>query len=190
MAYKRWLVALIGLACWAFTQVQAAELPINTKLGGDFELPSTLDKPARLSDFKGKVVLLNFGYTHCPDICPMVLNRMAAALNELEDDRKQVQPVFITFDPERDTQARLKEYLAYFGKDFVGFTGTADELTRVAKQYGVIAFAQKTDSAAGKLYTHSDYVYLLDQQGRVRALYSKSDSISKIVDGMESLLDD
>jgi len=170
--------------------LQAASLPINSRLGGNFQLSSTTGHTQQLSDFKGKVVLLNFGYTSCPDICPMVLNRMAAVLNELEARRSQVQPVFITFDPQRDTLERLRQYLNYFGKDFIGFTGTEQQLAAVAKQYGVIAIAQKSDSAAGTLYTHSDYIYLLDQQGRVRALYAKSDSIDKMVDDIESLLED
>ncbi|RLT99400.1 MAG: SCO family protein [Ketobacter sp.] len=178
-----WLVVL-SVAAWA------GPLPINTRLGGDFALPSTVAETSRLSDFKGKVVLLNFGYTSCPDICPMVLNRMAAVLNELEDARSKVQPLFITFDPERDTRERLQQYLKYFGADFVGFTGTGEQLAAVARQYGVIAIAQKSDSAAGTLYTHSDYIYLLDQQGRVRALFAKSDSIDKMVDDIESLLED
>lgn len=181
---------LSWLFVWIPALVWAGDLPINTKLGGDFTLPSTRGEPTSLSDFNGKAVLLNFGYTSCPDICPMVLNRMAAVMNELDDERSKVQPVFITFDSVRDTAERLQQYLKYFGEDFVGFTGSDDQLTAVAKQYGVIAIPQKSDSAAGILYTHSDYIYLLDKQGRVRALYSKSDSISKMVDDIESLLED
>ncbi len=187
------LGAVFGLILSLSVPLWASELPINTKLGGDFSLPSTVageGKTSNLSDFKGKVVLLNFGYTSCPDICPMVLNRMAAVLNELEEDRSQVQPVFITFDPERDTLERLQKYLKYFGDDFIGFTGTPEQLEAVAKQYGVIAIAQPSDSAVGTLYTHSDYIYLLDQQGRVRALFAKSDSIDTMVDDIESLLAD
>ena len=172
------------------TPLWAGQLPINTRLGGDFSLPSTVAESSSLSDYKGKVVLLNFGYTSCPDICPMVLNRMAAVMNELEDERNKVQPMFITFDPKRDTIERLQQYLKYFGDDFVGFTGSETQLAAVAKQYGVIAIAQKSDSAVGTLYTHSDYIYLLDQQGRVRALFAKSDSIDKMVDDIESLLED
>lgn len=181
---------ILWLAVWLPGLLWAGELPINTKLGGDFTLASTVADSSNLSDFKGKAVLMNFGYTSCPDICPMVLNRMAAVMNELEDERSKVQPMFITFDPKRDTKERLQQYLKYFGDDFVGFTGTAEQLIAVAKQYGVIAIPQQSDSAAGILYTHSDYIYLLDQQGRVRALYAKSDSIDKMVDDIESLLED
>lgn len=180
----------LAVVLWWSMAVQASELPTNNKLGGDFQLPSTLGKGASLKDFRGKVLLLNFGYTHCPDICPMVLNRMAVVMNELGEERSKVTPIFITFDSKRDTVERLQEYLRYFGKDFVGFGGSEEQLKAVAKQYGVIAIANQSDSAAGVLYTHSDYIYLLDQQGRIRALYSKSDSNDKIVNDVESLLDD
>lgn len=178
------LVAFLAVPLWA------AELPVNSRLGGEFELSSTKAGITGVKDFRGKVVLLNFGYTHCPDICPMVLNRMAVVMKELGKQRSQVAPLFVTFDPERDTLDRLSQYLNYFGDDFVGFTGGEDALAEVAKKYGVIAIPSQSDSAAGTLFSHSDYVYLLDQKGRVRALYGKSDSIDKIVDGVESLLDD
>lgn len=180
------LLLLLCLPVWA----HAKELPINTRLGGDFELTSTVADKNRLSAFKGKLVLLNFGYTSCPDVCPMVLTRMAKVLNALDDDRAQVQPVFVTFDPERDTVERLQAYLQYFGKDFVGMTGTPDQINKVAKQYGVVFLPQKSDSAAGTLYAHSDYIYLLDQQGRVRALFGSKEPVDAVVDAIESLLDD
>lgn len=183
----RWItLLLLWLPLWAM----GGELPVNTRLGGDFELPSTVADTSRLSDFKGKVVLLNFGFTTCPDVCPMVLTRMSKALNELGDERSKVQPLFVSFDPERDTIDRLKQYVHYFGDDFIGMTGTPEQIRTVTRQYGVVYLPQKSASAAGVLFAHSDYIYLLDQQGRVRALYANSDSIDKMVDGIESLLDD
>jgi protein SCO1/2 len=185
--YKSMLLIVFAVvSSW----LQAGELPVNTRLGGDFQLESTRNGVQGLTDFKGRVVLLNFGYTNCPDICPMVLNRMALVMNELDGERDKVQPVFITFDSERDTRARLREYLGFFGEDFIGFTGTAAQLSAVAKKYGVIYVPQQSDSAAGTLYAHSDYVYLLDQQGRVRALFGKDDSTKNMVAGIESLLED
>ncbi len=168
----------------------AKELPINTRLGGDFELVSTEPGQNKLSVFKGKVVLLNFGYTSCPDVCPMVLTRMGKVLNELENERSQVQPVFVTFDPARDTVERLQAYLQYFGKDFIGMTGTPEQISQVARQYGVVFLPQKSESAAGTLYAHSDYIYLIDQQGRVRALFSSKEPVDDMVDAIESLLED
>ena len=180
------LLILLCLPGW----VAAKDLPINTRLGGDFELVSTVPEQNRLSAFKGKVVLLNFGFTMCPDVCPMVLTRMSKVLAELEDERAQVQPLFVTFDPARDTVERLQQYLQYFGKDFIGMTGTPEQIATVTKQYGVVFLPQKSDSAAGTLFAHSDYIYLLDQQGRVRALFSTRDTIEDMVDAIESLLED
>lgn len=180
--------AILGLL-WLPMALMAKELPINTKLGGDFELMSSQGARQKLSEYQGKVVLLNFGYTSCPDICPVVLNRMAKVMNELSDARKNVVPIFITFDPKRDTVDRLLQYLNHFGKEFVGFTGKATELQAVARQYGVVAIEQKSGSAA-VLYTHSDYIYLLDQKGRVRALFNKEDTIGKMTGDIKGLLNE
>lgn len=174
-------------AGWAGPGLMAAELPVNNRLGGDFQLQSTVQDKAGLQAFRGKVVLLNFGFTQCPDVCPMVLTRMARVLDALGDRRSAVQPLFVSFDPERDTLARLQEYLAYFGKDFIGMTGTPEQVAQVTKQYGVVYLPQKSASAAGTLFAHGDHIYLLDQQGRVRALFSRSESIDNMVDAIESL---
>lgn len=178
------VVILLCLPGW----VMARELPVNTRLGGDFELTSTVADKSRLSAFQGKVVLLNFGFTSCPDVCPMVLTRMASVLAALEKNRARVQPLFVSFDPERDTVERLQAYLQYFGEDFIGMTGTPEQIAQVAKQYGVVYLPQTSSSAAGTLFAHSDYIYLLDQQGRVRALFSTRDTVDQMVDAIESLL--
>lgn len=177
-------VMLLCLPGW----VVAKELPVNTRLGGDFALSSTVADTSRMSEFKGKVVLLNFGFTSCPDVCPMVLTRMAKVMEALEKDRPRVQPLFVSFDPERDTVQRLQAYLQHFGEDFIGMTGTPEQIAQVAKQYGVVYLPQKSSSAAGTLFAHSDYIYLLDQQGRVRALFSTRDTVDHMVDAIESLL--
>lgn len=185
-------VALTGVG-WG---VHAKPLPINSKLGGDFELTSThSQKPgstefrtAKLSEFKGKVILLNFGYTSCPDICPMVVARMTQVLKRLGDDISGVQSVFVTFDPERDTAARLKEYLAFFDESMVGFTGELEAIRKVAKQYGVIFMPTQGKSASGTLYAHSDFIYLLDKQGRVRALFATDKPLADMVKDVRDLL--
>ena len=187
---------LVGISAffWALAAF-AKPLPINKHLGGDFALPSTqkaesgeLGKIARLSDFKGKLLLLNFGYTSCPDICPMVVARMTQVVRRLGDDAAQVQGLFVTFDPARDTVDRLQEYLHYFNPSFVGFSGSTEQITAAAKQFGVIYMPRQEQSAAGLLYSHSDFIYLLDRQGRVRALYATDTPLQKIVDDIRSLL--
>lgn len=185
-------IAIAGIS----SGVQAKPLPINTKLGGDFELTSTHRQKSdsaefgtgKLSEFKGKVVLLNFGYTSCPDICPMVVARITQVLKRLGDDKAGVQSVFVTFDPERDTAARLKEYLDFFDGSIVGFTGELEDIRKAAKQYGVIFMPTQGESASGTLYAHSDFIYLLDKQGRVRALFATDKPLLDMVNDVRDLL--
>lgn len=187
-------------------------LPVNPRLGGDFSMPSTkledgrVGKPLALSHFKGKVVLLNFGYTECPDICPMVLSRMAQVVDNVKRVEQsttpnptssaspslsdQLQGVFVTFDPERDTLTKLKDYLAFFNQDFVGFSGSINETRQAAKQYGVVFMPVKDDVLDKTLFSHSDFIYLLDREQRVRALYATDTPLDKIVSDVMSLLHD
>lgn len=187
---------VLGIVFMGLMGVAVAKpLPINTRLGGDFQLPSTLKgedgepgKVASLSDYHGKVVLLNFGYTSCPDICPMVLARMTQIVKRLGEDAAEVQGVFVSFDPERDSAARLSEYIPYFNKGFVGFTGSEEQIAAAAKQYGVIYMPQRGESAAGVLFSHSDFIYLLDRQGRVRALFATDEPLEKMVKDVRGLI--
>lgn len=176
---------------WSLTAWVCAEpLPINTRLGGDFALASTQGGEQHLSSFRGKLVLLNFGYTHCPDVCPTVLHRMSRVMRSLEADAKQVQPVFVSFDPARDTVSHLKTYVSAFYPDMIGMTGTPEQIAAAAKQYGVVYFEEPGDSAAGKLFGHSDFIYLLDKQGRVRALFNSEQSIEAMTHTVKQLLDE
>lgn len=125
-----------------------------------------------LADQRGKAVLLFFGYTHCPDVCPQTLvdfRRIKSALGPLAD---RVQFVFVTLDPERDTPEKLKEYLEIFDPSFVGLSGQPQELEPVWQAYG--AFAQKTEPDENGHYwvIHSSYTYMIDPDGDLRVVYS------------------
>ena len=170
-----------------------SDLPINNRLGGAFTLTDQDGKPFQQADLKGRVSILFFGYTHCPDICPAVLARVAQVYRRLDEAGMgdKVQPVFITFDPERDTAEHLKAYLPWFKADMIGLTGTLAEIQQVAEQYGVVFIKGEEDSgeaAQSYLFTHSDYIYLLDDQARVRKLYPADFSIEEVVSDAESLL--
>lgn len=169
-------------------QLAWAELPVNTRLGGDFSLDSTLARPVELKEFKGKVVLLNFGYTSCPDVCPVVVARMSQVMKALGDKGDKVQPLFVSFDSERDTVDKLRAYLGYFDPRIIGMTGKAEQIQSVAKQYSVVYIKQENPTS-GVFYSHSDFIYLLDQQGRVRALYANDIKVEQIKSDIESLLD-
>jgi protein SCO1/2 len=137
----------------------------------DFELTDQNDQPFRLSDQKGQIVLLFFGYTHCPDVCPLTLSHFKQIKAELGDQADQVRFVFVTVDPERDTAAALNEYLPNFDSQIVGLTGSMESLEGVWKAYGVYRAKQEVGSAAGYLMDHTARTYLIDQQGNWRLTY-------------------
>jgi len=185
------LVVLASLiAGWRYLQIsRAAEaLPVNTRMGGDFILPSTQGSPLDTRELQGKVVLLNFGFATCPDVCPMVLARLRQVMTELRDDAARTQVVFVSFDPSRDTVGVLKEYVSHFHPDIIGATGTEAEIATVARQYGAVYMKEDTGSAAGYGFAHSDYIYLLDMQGRVRKLYDSRTPTTDISRDVQTLL--
>jgi protein SCO1 len=134
----------------------------------EFALEGSDGRALSLSRFKGKVVLLGFGFTWCPSVCPTTLATLAQARRKLGSAAADVQIVYITVDPERDKAERMKEYLAAFDPTFVGGTGTAERLAAVRKEYGVSA----EKKGQGKDYTvaHSSFTYLIDRSGSLRAL--------------------
>jgi len=164
------------------------KLPINSKLGGEFNLPSTQEGVQGVQNFKGQVVLLNFGFTSCPDVCPMILARLSQLYKQLGDTADNVQVVFITVDPEHDTVELLTNYLRFFNTDFVGFSGSDEQINAVAKQYGAVFMSEAQSEISQRSIAHSDFVYLLDQQGRVRQLYSTEDSLQVMGDDVRYLL--
>lgn len=138
----------------------------------DFQLTGHDGRPRTLKDFRGKAVVVFFGYTHCPDVCPTTLSEIAEAKRLLGPDGARVQGVFVTVDPQRDTPEMLKAYMANFGPDFVALRGTPDELAAVAKEYKI--YYKKVDGKTPDSYTmdHSAGSYVYDPQGRVR-LYTR-----------------
>lgn len=137
----------------------------------DIELIDQDGHPFRLSDHLGKVVLVFFGYTNCPDVCPLTLSDFKLIKADLGEHTDQVSYVFVTVDPERDTQERLKAYLANFDPSFVGLTGSLSELESVWKAYGVYQAKQDTGSAAGYLVDHTARTYAIDKNGDLRLTY-------------------
>lgn len=137
------------------------------KLGGPFTLVDQDGKTRSDADFRGKLMLIYFGYTFCPDACPTALQVMTVAADMLGDKRRDVQPIFITIDPARDTAARLKEYMTNFDPRFVALTGSPEAIAQAAKAYRVY-YAEAPDSKSNTDYLmdHSSIIYLMDRQGR------------------------
>lgn len=166
----------------------AEDLPI-LPIGGDFTLTDQDGAPFALSSFEGKVVLIFFGYTMCPDACPTTLSKLSSASARLTpEERARVKAVYITIDPERDTPQVLKDHLAYFGVDAVGLTGTAEETAKVASQFGAHFEKSSEKTAAGYLMSHTVSVFGLDAKGRTRVLIDYEASVDLVVSEIRALL--
>lgn len=133
----------------------------------DFSLETANGESFRLSDQKGKLVLLFFGYTSCPDVCPITLGTFKQVYDRLGADTQNVRFVMITADPERDTPDKVAAYAARFNPEFIGLSGSREKLEVVWKELGVFVEKQDSVSAAGYLVSHTASVYVLDQSGRL-----------------------
>ena len=139
----------------------------GASFGKTLELSDHNGQRRTLGDFKGKVVALFFGFTHCPDVCPTTLVEMANVMKELGSDSGRLQVLFVSIDPERDTAEVLKRYVPAFHPSFLGLTGNADEIARVAKEFKIYYQKQKLPSG-GYTMDHSAGTYILDGEGRLR----------------------
>lgn len=130
--------------------------------------------PFTESSLQGKWSLLFFGYTHCPDICPLTLSVIKQVYERLAQAGKaeDVQVLFASVDPERDTLEKLSSYLAYFNPDFIGLGGTAEQVQNLARRIGVIYMLGEADSAGGYLVDHTAAVFLIDPRGRLLSVFS------------------
>jgi protein SCO1/2 len=142
-------------------------------VGGPFTLVDQDGIRRSSGDFRGKYQLIYFGYTFCPDVCPTTLSVMSQALDKMGIEANRIIPIFITIDPERDTPAVLKDYVAAFGPRFVGFTGNAAEIAAVEKTYRVYAKKQTLDAKGNYGMDHSSVIYLMGPDGRLMSFYDE-----------------
>lgn len=165
------LLALVVAGVALFWQPEMPERPVPRAIiaaGGDFTLQSA-GGPVSLKDYRGKLVLLYFGYTYCPDICPTSLAATSEGLKQLmPEELAQVAMIFVSVDPKRDTPERLKEYVEFFHPAIVGLTGTAENIAEIAKRYGVFYAEQKVETAGGGyVVDHSADTFIVAPDGQV-----------------------
>ena len=159
-----------GLAAWILRTGQESLPPTEVTgkaiVGGPFSLVDQTGRRVTDKDFRGKKMLVYFGFTSCPDVCPAGLQVIAAALDRLGPKAEAITPIFITVDPERDTPAKMAEYVKSFHPRLVGLTGTADEVNAVAKAYRVY-FKKIPDEKTPDAYSvdHTSIMYLMDENG-------------------------
>lgn len=155
---------------------------------GEFTLNDPAGHPVNLSDFRGQVTLVYYGYRHCPDICPATLSELTNMMETLGSKSDQVQVIMVSVDPERDSPEKLAEYVSYFHSDFIGLTGTPDELTAATVPYGIFYEKHEGTDASGYLIDHSAGVLLFDRQGYLKEMFPFGIQGEKIATDVEYFL--
>ncbi len=185
-----WGVFLLGGDRGALSRVTDAasgmQLPGGVSLGGPFSLVDTQQNEVTDASFRGRWMLVYFGYTYCPDVCPTELQAMVDALDKLGPGSLGIAPIFITIDPERDTPASLADYVKLFDNRLIGLTGTPVQIAAAAKAYRVY-YAKSTPKDAGTyLMDHSSFIYLMGPDGKFRALFRQGMSPQELADGIRA----
>jgi protein SCO1/2 len=188
-----WSAIVLGIAMLTATPTApAAEFRTSDVTGQGYgdAIPALVDQDGRTrgrDDFKGRVTVLLFGFTHCPDLCPTTLSNLAVVLDELGEDRDRVQIAFITVDPERDTSEVLRDYLSGFGPNFTGLTGEPAAIRKAAKTFKVF-FQKKLLPDGDYTMDHSALIYILDPQARVRLMATANRRPTEIAHDVLKLL--
>jgi protein SCO1/2 len=180
-------VAILGYWAW-----RNAGQDAGSTIGGSFALPDQFGKPRTDAEFRGQYMLVFFGFTNCPDICPIELQTMTDALDQLGADAAKVTPIFITVDPARDTPAALRDYVANFHPRLVALTGSADAVGAVAKSYRVF-YAKATGSnapsdPAAYIMDHTAIVYLMGPDGHYLTHFSPGTAAEAMAEGVRGRL--
>ena len=190
--WKRVLFPLIGLAAvLALTQVPRLLrlAPQPAPIGGPFTLSDQRDRTVEDGDFRGRLMLVYFGYTYCPDVCPTTLNQMMRAYASLSPGQQaQVAPIFITVDPDRDTVKQMDQYVASFSPALTGLTGTPGQIAAAERGYHV--FARKSGDGGDYTMDHSAIIYLMGKDGRFLRHFDGDAKDQEIAGGLKRALGD
>lgn len=160
----------------------------GSAIGGDFTLTDQDGKQVSAKDYEGSYKLVYFGYTSCPDVCPAGLKKIASAMSALGPKAKDVQPIFITIDPQRDTPDVMKQYVEMFHPKLVGLTGTPEQVKAVEAEYKV--YSEKAHDPAMNGYTmnHSSYTYFMGPDNKPLTMFSSQDTPADMVKGMMQIM--
>jgi len=183
------LIPLLAVACKqpAPPVFKATDLT-GASFGRDFALDDTAGRRRTLADFRGKAVILFFGYAACPDACPTTLARLAEAMKLLGPQAARVQVLFVTVDPERDTAERLRDFVPWFHPDFLALRGTPEETRLLLAEFRATAIRRPVDGAMGYVIDHSAACYVFDPAGRLRLYVKDEQSAADIAADLRLLL--
>ena len=164
------------------------QLPQGTVLGGPFRLTDHTGRTVTEADFAGRFMLLYFGYTYCPDVCPTELGTIAAAMDLLGEQGERIVPVFASVDPERDTPEGLADYVSRFHPRMVGLTGTPEQVAAAARAYRVYYAKVNRPDMSQYLMDHSSFIYLVGPDGRVRTLFRPETAPEAMAQSLRAML--
>jgi cytochrome oxidase Cu insertion factor (SCO1/SenC/PrrC family) len=190
------LVWLIGIGLWlALAPACAADTPARSPaevmdilmwnrepVGGPFELIDHSGHARTERDFRGQLMLIYFGFTYCPDVCPTDLQAIGLAMDRLGADSAKVQPLFVTVDPERDTPAHLAEYVRQFDPRLIGLTGSTDAIRKAADAYKVYYAKVDLNNDAGYTVDHTAFIYLMDRDANYLGFFPPGTSADRMVE--------
>ena len=189
----RWIAAAMVLvvAISFAVQMLRQKPPARSEvlIGGPFTLTDQDGKTVTEADFLGKPMLVYFGYSYCPDVCPFALQMMASALDTLGEDKGRIQPVFVSVDPERDTPENLAQYVrsASFPDGLIGLTGTPEQIKAMAGNYAV--YYKKVGEGDDYIMDHTSAMFLMDKKGKYVAVFTHSSSVDDIAKCLRRHLD-
>ena len=158
----------------------------NANLNSSFELLSQTGEIKKITDFKGSVVAIFFGFTHCPDICPTSMQELKFIKESLGKQSDKLQVIFITLDPERDNQSLLNSYVPSFDKSFIGLTGSQEDINRIASQYKI--FHMKVGEGDSYTIDHSSGIYIIDKDGKIRVRHPYGSKVESIIEDIQHLI--
>lgn len=196
-----WAVALIAAGAWIAQDSLLKNDPVASVeqrgffttdaasvIGGPFQLTDQNGRKRDSTEFRGKLMLIYFGFTYCPDVCPTALTVVTTALDQLGEQADAVVPILITIDPERDTPAVLKDYVAQFSPRYIGLTGSDREIAQVAKAFRVYYAKSPGSGGAPYLMDHTSLLYLMDQNGRFHTHFTHNNRAEDIATAVRKLL--
>ena len=181
-------LVLCAMLLFKLYERYAGEETGSAEIGGPFALVNQDGKPVTDADFKGKLLLVYFGYTFCPDACPTALGVMASAIDKLDVAGERVTPILITIDPARDTPQALKDYVGNFHPRLVGLTGTEEQIAKAAKEYRVFYQKQPGASGADYLMDHSTLIYLMGPDGKFLTYFGPQATPAELAEAIRRYL--
>lgn len=184
------LLMVVLSACQPSTE--ATKLVATDITGADFEqnmqLTDHTGAKRTMDDYKGKVVALFFGYTHCPDVCPTTMHELKQTMQLLGEQANEVQVLFVTLDPERDTQEVLAQFVPSFDQRFVGLTGSVQAIAATAKMFKIFSSKVETEGRSGYTIDHSAGMYIYDKQGNIRLYVEYGEKPADLASDIKTLL--